>query len=518
MSEGDQQSQTRVGHSIFANVLSSGLIRIARAVLQIVTTPIVIALLGPEQYGLVIFTLTIQMVLFMFDQAISPPIIRQFGRMGGEAPYADDMRDLLRSFEWLSYGIAALLGIAIVLAAPYIATTWLQATDMADDHVIAAVRLIGVYVAVQWPSQLYNACFVGLRYQSVLAAINLLFSVLQIAAIILVMTYWLADIRVFLAIQIVVALIMVVVMRRQLNRLIPKSSRPARFDAAVLSNVKRFASGTFLIGITTSVLTQFDKIVASKIFSLEIFSVYGLSFNISAQIAAIMTTSIMMSVLPVLAELMAKGDEVKSRRFYHAFSQFNSLVVFSSLGCLAIFPRPVLELWLGTSSPMVEPMTALLPYILIGTMLNAIAAGPYLVQMAAGWVRFKLMLNISQMIIFVLLVPFVLPKYGMVAGAILWIAINLTYILIEAPIVHRRYLKGELSAWWLRDTALPGALAAALFLLAKYYLPSFESALWETLKLAALAGLVGLVLLSVLPLAREMTLEKLTNLRQRFGR
>ena len=167
---------------------------------------------------------------------------------------------------------------------------------------------------------------------------------------------------------------------------------------------------------------------------------------------------------------------------------------------------------------MVAPMAVLLPYVLIGNMINCVSAAPYLLQMAAGWVRLKLAMNFTQVIIFVLLVPFVLPKYGMIGGALLRTGLTVPYFLIEAPIVHRYYLKGELLRWWFRDTFLPGGLALGLFLLAKYTVPRFESPLWETLKLAVLASLVAIILLSVMPQARTSALNKIGGLKGKFWR
>jgi len=501
-----------VGHSLFSNVLSSGLIRILRAILIIVTTPIVIGLLGPEQYALVVFTLTVQMALFMFDYAISPPIVRHFGVMANEPDKVSEMHDLFHSFEWLSLVTAALLGIVIVLAAPYIATNWLQAETMADDHIITAVQLIGVYVAVQWPSLLYSACFLGLRYQSILLLINLAYSIVQFGVIIILMTYWMADIRIFLLIQIISTVLMVLVMRRQLSRLMPKSIGRPSFNPALLGNIKRFAGASLTIGVTATILTQFDKIVASKVFVLGNFSVYGLTFNISGQLAAIMTASIMMSVHPVLAQSLAKGDGAETRRFYHGFSQLNALMVFPSFGCLAFFPRPILQLWLGESSPMVEPIVELLPYVLIGSMVNAICVSPYILQSAAGWVRTRMIISLFQVAVFIIAAPFLLSEYGMVAGAVLWIAINLCYFLIEVPIVHRRYLKGELAYWWIRDTLLPGTIVLSLFVLAKIAAPVFENLLLETLKLALLVMLTAIISLGVMPELRKMTTKKFSSL------
>ena len=504
----NQRHENKIGHSLFTNILSGGIVRIFRAILQIVTTPIVIALLGQEQYGLVIFTLTLQMVLFMFDQAISPAVIRSFGRMGGKKEHANEMRDLLRSFEILSLGTALILGGAIILAAPFIATTWLQVNNISNDQTINAVRLMGLYVLFQWPSLFYNACFIGLRYQSVLASINIIFSIIQITLIIVVMSYWLADIQVYLTIQTIISLIMTLVMRYYLTRLIPLANRPPRFERKLLYSMKHLAGGMLCIGITTSILTQYDKVIASKVFPLDIFGIYGLTFNISAQLSAILTTSIMISVQPVLTEIVVKKIDKKTAHFYHTFSQINALIIFTSLGCLAVYPDPILELWLGQNSPMIDKMSELLPLVLIGTILNSISAAPYLLQMAAGWVKLKLVINFLQMVCFIIIVPIILPKFGIKSGAVLWIIINVMYIFIESPLVHRRILKGEYYHWLFRDNFLPAVISSVLFLTSFFFIPQFSDPVFEVIKLIFLSLFVGLVLILVLPLARGVIFNK----------
>ena len=145
-------------------------------------------------------------------------------------------------------------------------------------------------------------------------------------------------------------------------------------------------------------------------------------------------------------------------------------------------------------------------------MVNAICVSPYILQSAAGWVRIRMITGLFQVAVFIVAAPIFLPKYGMIAGAVLWITINLCYFMIEAPIVHRRYLKGELAYWWIRDTLLPGSVVLALFLLAKLAVPVFESPLVETLKLALLVVLAATISLCIMPELRKMAVRKISSL------
>ena len=118
---------TRVsGRVLGTNMVSAAFSRLWRTGLQIVFTPLFIRLLGPEAYGLVAFNATLLMLVLFLDHAVSPVVIREFGRLGGRTGNSAMMRDLLRSLEVVSFVTAMVLGVAIFAAAPWIATNWLN--------------------------------------------------------------------------------------------------------------------------------------------------------------------------------------------------------------------------------------------------------------------------------------------------------------------------------------------------------------------------------------------------------
>jgi len=60
--------------------------------------------------------------------------------------------------------------------------------------------------------------------------------------------------------------------------------------------------------------------------------------------------------------------------------------------------------------------------------------------------------------------------YGAIGGAIGWVALNASYVLIRAQLMHRKILKGELWKWYLEDLLLPFSGAFTVALLGKLFL------------------------------------------------
>jgi hypothetical protein len=52
--------------------------------------------------------------------------------------------------------------------------------------------------------------------------------------------------------------------------------------------------------------------------------------------------------------------------------------------------------------------------------------------------------------------------YGIVGAASVWTLLNLSYLLIESPFLHRHYLQGEMKRWYCIDVGL--LLLAALII------------------------------------------------------
>ena len=485
------------------NVLVGGLARVWRLGLQFVFTPIYIALLGPEAYGLVSVNATLVLLIAFLDGAVSPVVVRELGRMAQDPDAAPRMRRLVRSLEYLSVATAAVIGILVAVAAPWIAQHWLQAGSLSQAEVTNALRLMGFGLALQWPSLLYSAVVLALHRQGDAFRVMLPVTLVQAAGAALVLWLHGPDILAFLSWQACLFGISSAILARVAWRALPPAPDAARFALEEIRRVWRFAAGSFVIYIAASLLTQADKVVMARVLALDAFAGYALAFFVAQNAATLVMAPISSAVHPHLAALVAAGDQKRLYEEYLRWSELTALVGFTLLGTLAVFPAPPLQLWLGTSSPLIAPIADLLPLVLLGTLLNALVAMPFGLMMATGWVRRLGAFNGALALLYCLLLWWLAPLYGILVGPVLWVAVNVSYFAVLLPWLHSFYLRGFGRRWFWQAIAVPGLTAVAVLGVARLALPA-DLSRWHGIAAAALVSLVlGGSLLLVLPRARQ---------------
>lgn len=489
-----------LSRNIAANLLS----RFWVGALQFLFAPIYLKLLGPDAYGLVGFYTTLLVSLLFLDQAMGPVLSREFARLGARAEAAAEMRNLLRSLESLSLCTALLVGGAIALAAPLIARDWIKPGSLPGHEVVTAVRLIGLAIACQWPSNFYLGGFIGLHRQDLATRLRILVLTVQWTGAALLL--WLVEprIEVLLITQAAGFLLLGGLMRRELWRLLPRAATPARFAPAALRSVWRFAGGNLMIGLTASLLTQSDKLMVSKFASLDQFAAYSLSFTLASLISILISQPIGSVLMPLFARQMSDGDQPALLRDYHRWTQIIAMLALPLTGCLVAFDRPLIDLWLGSGSPLHGVIVTLLPWVALGMLVNTLMVVPFLLQIAAGWTRLTTGHNLVALALILPALVVGVPRFGPAAGAWCWLALGLSYYLIMIPLMHRRILPTEMWAWWGRDTLLPGGVTAAIFALSAALAPQHEAHWPGTLQAAATALVAALALVVILPYPRAM--------------
>jgi O-antigen/teichoic acid export membrane protein len=144
----------------------------------------------------------------------------------------------------------------------------------------------------------------------------------------------------------------------------------------------------------------------------------------------------------------------------------------------------------------------LLPWLVVGTAFNAFAFMTYALQVAYGWTRLIVKFNTCQIVVLIPLLLFFLPAFGVKAAAWFWVATNLSYYVVLAPLTHARLLPDALWSWWLRDTALPVG-AVTLVFATSGFLRSPQAPSFAAFAQIAVTAAISLVLLvAVLPYLR----------------
>jgi hypothetical protein len=77
---------------------------------------------------------------------------------------------------------------------------------------------------------------------------------------------------------------------------------------------------------------------------------------------------------------------------------------------------------------------------------------PYALQLAHGWTRLSLLLNLAVAAAIVPALFLAVNSFGAIGAAMVWTATNLTLVCISVPATHRR-LMGDPGWYWFADVA-----------------------------------------------------------------
>jgi O-antigen/teichoic acid export membrane protein len=106
----------------------------------------------------------------------------------------------------------------------------------------------------------------------------------------------------------------------------------------------------------------------------------------------------------------------------------------------------------------------ILALLVLGNAFNGVIAMPYSLQLAAAWASLPLQINIAALFIFTPATYVLAMRYGAIGGALTWCALNFGYILLTPQLMHRRLLKDQKIAWYLKDLAPVAVVSIAVTL------------------------------------------------------
>lgn len=509
-------SAADVRRSLSVNVVANAVGRTWQAVLQIIVTPITLQLLGAESYGVVGFSSAILGTLAFLDSATSPVLARELNPAARQAADPVKLRNMLFSLQAIAFATAFVVAFGLAAGAPWVARYWLTASSLSETWLKWSIVLIALGIAAQWPSMLYGSAFVAHERQDLLALIRIIAVTLQSLGGIALLYLVARDILTYLAWLAWISLAASVAMGVTLWRIMPPAAHASRFDSSLLWTHRRFILGNLIIGLQAALLTQADKLIVARFATLDALAAYSLASMVAFTLNSLAAVPILGSLMPRFAALAAGADRASLAEAVHRFSQIVALSLLPTAATLAMFAEPALRLWLGQDSPLVLPVSELLPWVLAGVCMNALMGVPHLVQLGHGWTGLAIRTNAIATPVFVLASWWGIPVYGSVFGAWAFMALNAVYILVQAPLVFRRLMPGNSLRWLMADIATPAAVSVSTVVLLRRLVPPGLTPV-AAVACAFLVGAVTLVAtFAVLPHARRSLLQLSRRLYQRL--
>ncbi|GGJ99581.1 lipopolysaccharide biosynthesis protein [Luteimonas terricola] len=457
------------------------------AAIGLVFLPLYTRILGMEAFGLVGLMLSLQAVMQLFDFGIGGTVNRELSRRVYDAAQADNSRDLLRTAETTIWLLAALAALLVWIGSGPMAEHWLHLQTLGRDQAGTAIAIMGVAIALLWPSTFYANCLSGLERQPALNLINAAFATLRYAGVVPVLIWAASTIEAFLWWHAIVGLVQSLVMAVAVWRALPSGKRNARWSALELLRNRSFAGGLFAIGVLSVVITQIDRLALASLRPLEEVGYYTLALSVAAGLGR-MVQPMFNALYPRFSRLVSRHDEKTLRELYHLSSQYLAVVIASMTSILIIFSWDILVLWTGDA--MVADRVALPMAILVtGTALNGLMNIPYALQLANGWTRLALGLNAVSLVLIIPLCFWAVPRHGMVGASVLWLVPNLISVAMGVPLMHRRLLRGQAVPWLLRDNLPPLLAGLGVALALRALFPVLPRSLSGLAVLALASGL-----------------------------
>jgi len=424
-----------------------------QALMGLIFVPLYIKFVGMESYGLIGIFGTLQVVLGLLDVGLGSTLTREMARLSALMTKEQEMRNLVRTLETLYWGISISIGMGVVSLAPIIAHSWVKAGQLSPQIIEQAFLIMGFITVFQMPIGFYSGGLMGLQKQVLLNVINVCIGTLRGAGAALILWLVSPTIQAFLLWQIGISVINSFLFALFLWRSLPQSENRAVFQLHLLKSIWRFAAGMSGISILAVILTQLDKIILSKLLSLEMFGYYSLASLVAMSIGRIFTP-IFFSIYPRFTQLVSINDLDELKRLYHKSCQFFAVLILPIATVIALFSYDVILLW--TQNPITAEKTHLIVSIMIcGTALNGLMNPPYALQLAFGWTSLPVYANLISVIILVPLIIFMVSFFGAIGGAIAWLALNMGYVFFWIPVMHKRLLPKEKWRWYWQDVCTP---------------------------------------------------------------
>ncbi|EKD84375.1 MAG: hypothetical protein ACD_39C00086G0001, partial [uncultured bacterium] len=297
-------------------------------------------------------------------------------------------------------------------------------------------------------------------------------------------------------------------------RSLPVAERGGQFSSTELSKVWRFAAGILATSVLVLLLTQVDKLILSRMLSLEAFGKYNLAATVANSLL-ILVGPITQAHYPKLIEMWSACNYNEARKIFHGGAQLISVIVGAAACVIFYFGDNLIVTWTANEE-LGKSIGTILKVLTLGSMLNSFMHMPYILQLACGWSSFAAKINLVAVLVLVPAVLLFTPMYGAIGAAWVWAALNAGYVFIATHIMFKTILPTEEKKWFIDDIFKPFFAAFATISLFWLLMPGFASKIHETIFIV-LAGLTAVLTATVFSPELKTHLKLILNTSSRFG-
>ena len=415
--------------------------------------PVYLNLLGVEAYAVIAIFALIQGWLTLLDFGMTPTLNREMARFKAGEHDAQTIHNLLRSLEIIAVAISAAVLIVLFLVSDWLSREWFKTVNLSASTLADALTILAFVVALRFVEGIYHGALYGLHQQVWFGVVSATMAMARGVGAVVVLFFISQSLNAFFFWQIVFSLASLFLYRRKVMSSLPKPPEPPNFSLVDLKRIWRFAGAMSGIALLSMLLTQVDKLLLSKLVTLEAFGYYSLAATLAATLY-MLVVPVNNVVYPLMVRYLVQRDQSGLIALYHRSAQFVTAATASVMLTFVFFANDVVYAWSGNPALAVQVGT-LLSVLSVGTFLNCLMHMPYQLQLASNATHIAIRTNIGSLFIVIPVIAYAVPIYGAMAAAWTWVGLNAVYFVVVIYLTHRTIIPTEKRRWYFEDVAMP---------------------------------------------------------------
>ena len=473
---------SKLTKNIYSNFFGSFLISFA----NLIAIPKYISFLGLANYGIVgIYTTLYYLILTFIEFGFGVALSREVAKKNNNFYLVP----LLFTYEKIYLAFSLLIFCILIIFERVILSSW-QINIPENTYIFICCTLISRCMV-----SLYGAFLNGVQKNEIYNITVSIAEVSRILIIVSVFEIYGASTSVFFIIQFSMNSLTLVTLYMITWKVIGETN-PFKYifeiDVNILAQIKSFLRNTTFIYILAGIITQIDKIFLVRFVEEEEFASYVtvsvLVFSLGKLVTPIFSTTV-----PALAEAYTEKNTEKFTFIMHKSSQLITLLIVPVSLYVCFYSEQLIMFW--TNNIMIVTFMGIpMKIFMVGMLLNGFFHQYYATTLALKEDKLILWHNIVALIIQCILLPLLLPLYGLKASAVIWVLVNCIYFFVTPHFIQSSYFRVLKKDWYLFDILYPLIAATSTAFLCYFTFMYFTSNIFiEMLTFMTFVGLSTLI-------------------------
>lgn len=456
--------------------------------LSFICVPFYLKYIGAEGYGLIGIFTSLQVLLSFLDSGLSITLNRELASLSAVPGTQNKMRNLVKTLGNVYWLIAIVAGLIAVSMSSFMAHYWVQPDQLSRDIIQTAFILMSVSLVFQLPYGFYSGGLLGLQQHVLLNTVRVGFAILRNVGALCVLIFYEKTVTAFFGWILLINIIQVFVLRWSVWYALPNAGEKTIFDKQALKNIGRFAGGVTSITIIGALLSQVDKLILSKSFSLSQMGFYTLAQTIAGMIVVFIVPPFTQSLFPQFNKLIIAEDFASLKNIYLFNCRRISYIIIPASIFLCLFSYKLLFIYTKNEG-LAKDSYLLLSLFVIGFLINSTLHLPYNLALAMGFTKKIIKLYIILLVIYIPLLYISLLTGKIINAGIAYIILQAAYLVLLIPIIQKKIQLVSLKEWYTAVIIKP-VVISLLFIVPVWFLVTKIKLMDNTFIFVLFSGLV----------------------------